>query len=52
MDLSIQMKVIHNLKHCYAICLKFLHNFSNQISAESKSQYLLYNQRKFTLMLS
>ena len=32
--------------------LKQIHNFSNQVSAQSESQYLLHNQRKSAFMLS
>ena len=45
MDLSIRMTVIYNVKNRYAIRLKLedKFNFSNQVSAQSKTQYLFYN---------
>ena len=55
MNLSIRMRFIYNVKRCCAIRLKFrdkILNFSNQVSAQSESQYLLYNKRKSAFILS
>ena len=54
MDLSIRMRVTYNVKHCYAIRLNIwrqILNFPNQVSAQSESQYLFYNQRKSTFLV-
>ena len=44
------MKIIGSVKPRYVIRLKF--NFSNQVSDRSKRQYLLFNYRKSTFILS
>ena len=49
------MRFIYNVKRCCAIRLKFrdkILNFSNQVSAQSESQYLLYNKIKSAFILS
>ena len=50
MDLSIQMRIIYNVKHCYVIrtflpCL-------TPLVLKTKAKYLIYNQRKSTFILS
>ena len=45
MDLSIRMRIIYNVKHGYAICLKFGVKLVNSLTksvleARSESQYL------------
>ena len=51
-DLPVRMRIIYNVKDCYAIRLKFEDNLSNEVSARSESQYQLYNQIKSTFILS
>ena len=45
------MRTISNVNHRHAIILKIL-NLSNQVSAQSENQCMLYTQRKSTFILS
>ena len=54
MVLSIQMRIIYNIKQRYAICLKFADKFLaflTKLVLEKENQYMLYNKRKSTFML-
>ena len=50
------MGAIYNLKHYHESnsfeIWRQIRNFSNQVSARNESQYLLYNHRKTTFILS
>ena len=55
MNLTIQTRIFNNVKDRHAVCSKsggrFFY-FSNHVRGCSKSQYLLYNQRKSHFILS
>ena len=55
MDPAIRIRIIYNVKNFYAIHFKFGDKFLtslNKVNSRSEYEYLLYNQRKSTFILS
>ena len=49
MNVTIRRRILYNVKHGHAVCLKFGGRFFTSLTMlgfEAKVSYLLYNQRK------